>query len=83
MPSLCFPISTSLDETTLILTRLNINIISVEISAQHMYRIIRFGIRYGAGLWLPAEDFLRSIGRWDSYEPDVSLDEPGEDGVEE
>jgi hypothetical protein len=39
----------------------------VEISAKHKYRITLFGSLYleYAGLWEPADDFLRNIGRFD------------------
>ena len=63
----------------LIRTRLKMKIIMVDINARHKYRIIRFGTLYDAGRWSPADNFLRSIGRFDEYEPDVSRDEAGED----
>jgi hypothetical protein len=42
-------------------------IMIVEISAKHKYRITLFGSLYleYAGLWEPADDFLRNIGWFD------------------
>ncbi len=37
----------------------------------------------GIGLCEPAEDFLRSIGLFEAYEPDVSRDESGEEALED
>jgi len=55
----------------------------VEMSAQHMYRIILFGTWYGGvGRCDPDDGFL-SIGRCESYDPEVSLDEPGDEAYEE
>ena len=55
----------------------------VETSAQHIYRITLFGTLYGGmGLCDPDDGFL-NIGRCESYEPEVSLDEPGEEEYEE
>ena len=53
--------------------------IIVETSAQHMYRTILFGSLYEIGLCDPAEGF-RNMGRREPYDPDVSLDETGDDG---
>ena len=62
-------------------TKLSINNTTVDINPKHIYLVTLCGSLYadGSGLCDPAEDFLRSIGRCEEYDPDVSRDE----GVEE
>ena len=67
----------------LIRTRLNMKITMVDIRARHKYRTIRCGSLYIVGLFAPVVDFLRSIGRLEEYEPEVSREETGEEGYEE
>lgn len=55
----------------------------VDIRARHKYRTIRCGSLYIVGLFAPVVDFLRSIGRLEEYEPEVSREETGEEGYEE
>lgn len=62
------------------------NITTVEINAQLKYRTSFCGNPYFIGLLGrcdPADDFRRSIGLCESYEPEVSLEEAGEDPSEE
>ncbi len=54
------------------------NITSVEINAKHSHLTILCGSLYVIGRCLFVEDF-RSIGRFEEYEPDVSLEETGEE----
>lgn len=57
------------------------NIIIVDIKAQHRYRTILVGIRYDIGRCDALGDFRRNMGRWEPYEPDVSRELfSGEDG---
>lgn len=61
------------------------NIMMVEIKPKHRYRITLFGSLYeeGKGLCDPAEDFLRTKGLLEEYEPDVSREETGESSSSE
>lgn len=52
---------------------------SVEMSAKQRYRIILFGSLYAANREGDTDDFRRSIGRLEEYEPDVSREETTED----
>lgn len=57
------------------------NSIMVDIKAQHRYRTTRLGSLYDTDFCELADDFLRNIGRFDPYDPDVSRDDvAGEDG---
>lgn len=53
------------------------NMTRVEINAQHKYRTVLFGNLYLEGRCV-GEDFLRSIGLCEEYDPEVSLDDVGD-----
>lgn len=65
--------------------KLIINIIIVEIKPKHRYLITLLGNLYEDGNRLcdPADDFLRTSGLFEEYEPDVSREETGESSSSE
>ncbi len=54
------------------------NIMIVDIKARHKYRTILFGNLYMAGRCMLG-GFLRNIGRFEEYEPEVSREDAGEE----